>query len=202
MARRARTAAFAVAMTGLLAVSGCGSSGGTAAPPTPTVSPAKQWAGSVCSSAQALQQSLTSLTSKITIDINSSQTSLDQAKQQMKQRVNAVEAAARRVVTSVGNLPPSSGQDLKKAQQQLKASSDRSQQALQQVKSAATQLQSAGVPAQFTKDIVAVGAAAVGAASDVGDMLSSLKQYVSSTHTSVKNAFGDAPSCRALQNST
>ena len=202
MARRAQTAALAVAMTGLVAVAGCGSSGSTAAPPTPTVSPATQWAGSVCSSVQTLQQSLTSLTSKITIDANSSQTSLDQAKQQMKQRVDAVEAAAGGVVTSVGNLPPSSDQDLKNAQQQLKASSDRSQQALQQVKSAATQLQTAGEPAQFTKYIVAVGAAAVGAGSDVGDMVSSLKQYVSSTHTSVKHAFGDATSCRTLQTST
>jgi ABC-type transporter Mla subunit MlaD len=189
-------------MIGLAAVAGCGSSGSTAAPPSPTVGPATQWAGSVCSSVQTLQQSLTSLTSKITIDVNPSQPSLDQAKQQMRQRVNAVEAAAAGVVTSVGNLPPSSDQDLRNAQQQLKASSDRSQQALQQVKSAATQLQSAGVPAQFAKDIVAVGAAALGAASDVGDMLSSLKRYVSSTHISVKNAFGDAPSCRALQNST
>ncbi len=202
MARRARTAALAVAMTGLVAVAGCGSSGSTAAPPSPTVGPATQWAGSVCSSVQTLQQSLTSLTSKITIDVNPSQPSLDQAKQQMRRRVNAVEAAAAGVVTSVGNLPPSSDQDLRNAQQQLKASSDRSQQAVQQVESAATQLQSAGVPAQFAKDIVAVGAAALGAASDVGDMLSSLKRYVSSTHISVKNAFGDAPSCRALQNST
>ena len=75
-------------------------------------------------------------------------------------------------------------------------------QAVQQIKSAASQLQTASTPAEFTKYIVGVGTAAAGAASDVSGLLSSLKQYVSSAHTSVKDAFGNAPSCQALSNTT
>ncbi len=202
MGQTSRTAAFTVALSALVALAGCSSGSSTASgSSTVSVSPGTQWAGSVCSSAQNLEQSLKDLTGKLTISANSSQSSLSQAKQQLLKRVNEVEAAASGLASTLQNPPASADQQVKTAQQQLKAASDRSQQALQQLTSATTQLQSAGSPAEFTKDAVTVGAAVAGAASDVGSLLSSLEQYASSTHTSIKNAFGDAPSCQALSNS-
>jgi chromosome segregation ATPase len=199
MCRTGRTAALVAAVSALVALAGC-SSGNTAASGSPTVSasPVTQWAGSVCSSVQNLQQSLKDLTSSITVNAKSSQSSLTQAKQQVLKKVGEVEAAATRLVATLQNPPASSDQQVKAAQQQLKAASDRSRQALQQLKSVTTALQADSTAAGFARDAVAAGAAAVSAASDIGSLLTSLKQYASSMDSSLRNAFGDAPSCQAL----
>jgi hypothetical protein len=200
MAWSARTAALAVAMACLVALAGCGSSGSPAASPSPTVSASAvtQWAGSVCSSVQTVQKSIKNLNSGITIKLNSSQGGLSLAKQQLKERVSAVLTAASGVASTVASLPPSADQQVKAAQQQLKASSGQTEQAVQKVKSAATNVQAAGTPAEYARNIVAVGTAAAAAATDVGALHGSITKYASSTRTSVKNAFGSAPSYRSL----
>ena len=202
MGQTGRTAALALALFALVTLAGCGSSG-TSAPSsgaTVSASPATQWAGAVCSSVQSLEQSLKNLTGEITTNENGSKSNLSQVKQQLLKRVGEVQSAASSLATTVQNPSASADQQLKTAQQQLKTASDQSQQALQQVKSAATQLQSASTSAAFTKSAVALGTAALGAATDVGSVLSSLKQYASSAHASVKNAFGNAPACQDLSN--
>jgi len=201
--RRSAALAAVLAVSALVALAGC-SSGNTAASgssPTVSAAPAAQWAGSVCSSAQNLQQSLKNLAGGITITAKSSQSSLTQAKQQLLKKVGEAEAAAARVAATLQNPPVSSDQQVRAAQQQLKAASDRSHRALQQLRAGATALEADSTAAGFAKDAVAVGTAAVSAASDIGNLLSSLEKYTSSTDSSLKNAFGNAPSCQSLSNS-
>lgn len=102
------------------------------------------------------------------------------------------------VASTVASLPPSADQQGKAAQQQLKASGGQTEQAVQKVKPAAKHAQAASTPAEYARNIVAVGTAAAAGATDVGALRSTFKKYESSARTSVKNAFGSAPACQAL----
>jgi hypothetical protein len=203
MGQTSRVAALAIAGSAVVALAGCASSGGTAASGSATVSasPATQWASSVCSSAQTLEQSLQHLTDRLTISIGGPQSSLSQAKQQLLKRLGDVGAAASGVTAALQAPPASADQPVKAAQQQLTTASSRSQQAVQRVTSVAAQLQTASTPAELTKDAVALGGATAAAATAAGSFLTSIKQYASSTQTSIRNAFGNAPSCQALLSS-
>jgi hypothetical protein len=63
-------------------------------------------------------------------------------------------------------------------------------------------VQAAGSPTEYAKGIAGVGTPAAAAAGDAAALRSSIKTYVSSAQTLIKNAFGGAPSCQALSKST
>jgi uncharacterized protein YoxC len=201
--RRRRSAGYALAFTALLGVtlSACTSSGAPAAGGSPGTAPAAtvQWAGSVCSSVQKLNQSVRNLTSALTTGSRNSD--LSQLGQQLKSRTDAVVAAAQDVSSSVQNVPASASQAVKNAGQNLQSAANASKQSLQRLQTNMSQLGSDTTSAQFAEDFASVGGAATTAAGDVGALLRSVQGYASSGQSEMQQAFGNAPACQQLSKS-
>lgn len=154
-----------------------------------------QWAGSVCSSVQGLNQSLKNLVTNAGTSVNG-KSGLDQLKHQLQSNAAAVEAAAQSVTATLKDVPQSADQSLKDARQKLQSAADQSQQSLQRLNAAAKKLQSDTTSAQLATDLASVSGAAAAATGDIGSLVTTLRQYASSARSQVNQAFANAPSCQ------
>jgi hypothetical protein len=202
MAKLSITAALTVTVLAGVTLSACSSSGAPAAGGSPSTAAAAttQWAGSVCSSVQKLNQSVRNLTAALGSSAKGTN-DLGQIGQQLQSHSDAVASAAAGVTESLKNAPASASQAVQNARQNLQNAASQSQQSLQRLDAAVRSLGSDTTSAEFAQDFASAGGAAAAAAGDLGSLLRSVQRYASSAHSDVKQAFGNAPACQQLSKS-
>jgi hypothetical protein len=189
----------------LLALTACGSNSdgsGTTSPPaasesgTASASDAVTWADTVCQKADALDASVASVASSISIDPQAGDV-LDQLQQQIVASVDTVKASATDLAAAVAAVPKGSDPALVAASEQLTSDKNALESSIDGLKTAATTFSEAdGVLGKVT----AFGAVS-SAASEVGTaaqtFATSLQNVTSAGGDAAKAAFDAAPTCQA-----
>lgn len=206
---RIRTAAAAgMAGIALLALTACGSSGngaGSTSAPAATSgggstatadSASVAWADNVCTKADALDASVSSVVSSISIDPKAGDV-LDQLQQQIGSSVDTVKAAATDLASAVADVPKGSDPALVAASEQLNSDKAALDSSIDGLKTAATTFSEAdGVLGKIS----AFGGVST-AAGQVGDaaktFADSLQNLTTTGGDAAKAAFAAAPTCQA-----
>lgn len=191
----------------LLALTACGSNstgGGTESTSAPassesgtaSASDAVTWADTVCQKADALDASVASVASSISIDPQAGDV-LDQLQQQIVAGVDTVKASATELADAVAAVPKGSDPALVAASEQLGSDKAALESSIDSLKSAATTFSEAdGVLGKVT----AFGAVS-SAAGDVGSaaqtFATSLQSVTETGGDAAKAAFAAAPTCQA-----
>jgi len=157
------------------------------------------WANSVCQTTASLDGSLRNLRSDLTANLANAQTTVDQAKNQLRQRLDAVTADAQSLHNTVSAAPQSASDAVRQAQQQLQTDETRTAQAVKELQQAATGVEAAGNGAELATQATIAEASLTAATHDVGQFLRSVQQLPSSSAAEIRKAFSQAPSCAQLR---
>lgn len=178
-------------LVSVLAMTGCGSSSSDS-------TAVSAWAGSVCQATADLDHSLHNLGSELTTGLSATQPTLDQAKQQLRQGLDAVASDAQALGHAVSAAPESASAAVQQQQQQLQADEARAAQAVQELQQAATGVTSADSAPQLATQATLAAATWTAAKQAVDEFLHSVQQLATSSAQEIKTAFSQAPSCAQL----
>jgi chromosome segregation ATPase len=165
------------------------------------------WANSVCQETASLNRSVHDLRSDLTAGLTSAQTTLDptlyptldQAKNQLRQRIDAVATQARALRNAIGAVPESASDAVRQEQQQLRTDETRADQAVKELQQAATDVAAADNTPELATQATIAAAALTAATQDVNQFLRSVEQLASSSTQEIRNAFSQAPGCEQLR---
>jgi hypothetical protein len=200
-----RTTAVLAAFSSAVSLLGCGTieetpgTSGTLSVPAAPPPAAVAWADGVCSASSALRESVRQMTATVQTDPTGSATSLDQAKAQIADRAAAVRQSAAGLSTAVADVPSDARPELVTAQQDLRTSSQRAQQAVTQLDAAAGQVRAAQTGAEVAAALVKLKVTLTATATDVTTYLTMVRTTVDSGQDAVRAAFGAAPACAAVR---
>lgn len=181
----------------LVAVTACGSSGGSEATATPD--PLTAWAGGVCASVDDLKTTVGDLGDSVTIDATDSTSAADQLKTQLDAAVTTVTTSATGVVAAVSALPPSADTALKDAQDTLKTESETVQSGIDAVKAAVADLPDTTSGAAAIKAVAQIAPLVATLALNAKQLVDAAKEYATSADAQLSEAFGDAQQCSTLR---
>lgn len=155
------------------------------------------WADGVCSASADLLESVRSV-GALQIDSSGSQTSLDHARAQVRDGVQAVQGSAKSLNQALADVPAEANPELTAARDELQAASERAHTAVDQLAEAASGVADAQSASAMATSLVALKAAATGTANDLAAYLQSLRGTLTGGGQAVQDAFAAAPACQKL----
>jgi hypothetical protein len=154
-----------------------------------------QWADGVCSARSDLSEAVSALNDSLTFD-PAQASSLDQAKTQVQDRVDAVRQAGADLKAAVADVPDGVDADVAAAQEDLTTEAADVTESVTAVGDALSTATSATSAGEFATALAAAGVAAAAAKNAVGEFADTVQGYGSSSSSALKDAFNEAPACR------
>jgi hypothetical protein len=195
-----RFAAVALLAGALLA--GCSDTGGGSSPTAQASGDADAgvvaWADGVCTATTDLEAAVQEVSTGLQVDPTASGEALDRARTEVAERVGAVRVAADDLRAAVSTSPPGVlSKELAAAQDELSATADRAHAAVEELAAQGAALADAGTPAGTAAALTAAGGALAAVGTGVQTYLASLRESADSQDPVLREAFAEAPACKA-----